>query len=67
MHMLPLSSRMVVVDMASMKLEGLQLAMGVDEQCKVLCRIPSLSAEEAKAFKTRIEEEYRVNMYDSRF
>eukprot|EP00892_Ulva_mutabilis_P011238 jgi/Ulvmu1/8487/UM044_0021.1 len=39
-----------------------ELSMGVDEQCKVLCRIESLTEAQAKAFRTRIEEEYRVNM-----
>lgn len=40
----------------------LQLSMRVDEQCKFLCRIKSLSENEAKQFHTRIKEEYRVNM-----
>lgn len=45
----------------NMKL-GVQLAMGVDEQCKVLCRISSLTEAQAEAFQVKIEEEYRVNM-----
>lgn len=36
--------------------------MGADEQCKVLCRVESLTEAQAQAFKVRIEEEYRVNM-----
>ena len=36
--------------------------MRVDEQCKVLCRIDALSASQAKAFREKIEDEYRVNM-----
>lgn len=39
-----------------------QIAMRTDEQCKYVCRIESLSAAQAKAFRTRVEEEYRVNM-----
>lgn len=36
--------------------------MRVDEQCKVLCRIDSLSGAQAKAFRAKIEDDYRVNM-----
>jgi transmembrane 9 superfamily member 2/4 len=36
--------------------------MRVDEQCNVLCRIESLSSAQAKAFRKRVEEDYRVNM-----
>lgn len=36
--------------------------MRVDEQCKVLCRIDSLSGAQAKAFRNKIEDDYRVNM-----
>lgn len=39
-----------------------QIQMRVDEQCKVLCRIESLSGPQAKAFRTKIEDDYRVNM-----
>jgi hypothetical protein len=39
-----------------------QLQMRVDEQCKVLCRIESLTAEQAKAFKDKIEDDYKVFM-----
>lgn len=41
---------------------SVQLKIRVDEQCKVLCRIESLSQPQVKAFKTKIEDEYRVNM-----
>ena len=37
--------------------------MRVDEQCKVLCRIESLSSAQGKAFRTKIDDDYRVNMY----
>lgn len=36
--------------------------MRVDEQCKVLCRIDALSGAQSKAFKEKVEDEYRVNM-----
>jgi transmembrane 9 superfamily protein 2/4 len=36
--------------------------MRVDEQCKVLCRIDALSVAQTKAFKAKIEDDYRVNM-----
>lgn len=36
--------------------------MRVDEQCKVLCRIDSMSAPQAKAFRAKVEDDYRVNM-----
>lgn len=36
--------------------------MRVDEQCKVLCRIPALSGSQSKAFKQKIRDDYRVNM-----
>lgn len=39
-----------------------QIQMRVDEQCKVLCRIESLTAAQAKAFKSKIEDDYKVNM-----
>eukprot|EP00877_Chromochloris_zofingiensis_P001992 jgi/Chrzof1/11794/Cz06g10110.t1 len=39
-----------------------QLQMRVDEQCKVLCRIESLSSAQAKAFKDKIDDDYKVNM-----
>lgn len=38
------------------------LQMRVDEQCKVLCRIMALTTAQAKAFRSRIEDDYRVNM-----
>uniref|UniRef100_A0A453SCU3 Uncharacterized protein n=1 Tax=Aegilops tauschii subsp. strangulata TaxID=200361 RepID=A0A453SCU3_AEGTS len=33
-----------------------------DESCKVVCRT-KLSAEAAKNFREKIDDEYRVNMY----
>ena len=39
-----------------------QIFIRVDEQCKVLCKIDSLSANQAKAFKGKIEDEYKVLM-----
>lgn len=33
-----------------------------DEQCKVLCRIESLTAAQAKAFSSKIADDYKVNM-----
>ena len=40
-----------------------QIFIRVDEQCKVLCRIDSLKENQAKAFKVKVEDEYRVLMY----
>ena len=40
----------------------LQIFIRMDEQCKVLCKIDSLSANQAKAFKGKIEDEYKVLM-----
>eukprot|EP00976_Prorocentrum_cordatum_P007685 153275-Prorocentrum_minimum.AAC.2 len=34
----------------------------LDEQCKVVCKIDALTLFQAKVFKTKIDEEYRVNM-----
>lgn len=39
-----------------------QIQMRVDEQCKVLCRIESLSSAQGKAFRAKVEDDYRVNM-----
>ena len=39
-----------------------QIQMRVDEQCKVLCRITALTTAQAKAFRTKIDDDYRVNM-----
>jgi hypothetical protein len=39
-----------------------QFYMRTDEQCKVLCRIESLSAVQSKAFKEKIADDYKVNM-----
>ncbi|GFH09283.1 transmembrane 9 superfamily member, partial [Haematococcus lacustris] len=36
-----------------------QIQMRVDEQCKFLCRIDSLSSAQAKAFRLKIEDDYR--------
>lgn len=44
------------------RLMPLQIFIRVDEQCKVLCKIDSLSANQAKAFKGKIEDEYKVLM-----
>jgi transmembrane 9 superfamily protein 2/4 len=38
------------------------LEMRLDEQCKVVCTIDALNAEQAAAFQAKIEDEYRVNM-----
>jgi hypothetical protein len=46
----------------SLIFEWLQFKMRRDESCKVVCR-PKLSAEAAKNFKEKIDDEYRVNMY----
>ena len=43
-----------------------QIKMRVDEQCNVLCRIDSLSSAQAKAFRKRVEDDYRVNMCAAR-
>lgn len=40
----------------------LQFKFRVDEQCKVLCRLV-LNRAQAKAFRSKITDEYRVNMY----
>lgn len=37
--------------------------MRVDEQCKVLCRIESLSEAQADAFIAKIDDDYKVNMW----
>lgn len=36
--------------------------MRVDEQCRYMCRIEALQPAQTKAFRTRVEEDYRVNM-----
>lgn len=38
-----------------------QLSMRVEETCKVTCSV-KLSKEDAAEFKSRIDDEYRVNM-----
>ena len=40
----------------------LQAKFRVNQHCKVLCRIGSLNKAQEKAFKSRISDEYRVNM-----
>jgi transmembrane 9 superfamily protein 2/4 len=40
----------------------MQVYIRVDEQCKTLCKIDSLTANQAKAFKGKIEDDYRVLM-----
>lgn len=39
-----------------------QAKFRVNQHCKVLCRIASLNKAQEKAFKSRISDEYRVNM-----
>ncbi len=39
-----------------------QAKFRVNHHCKVLCRIGSLNKAQAKAFKSRISDDYRVNM-----
>ena len=39
-----------------------QIFIRVDEQCKVLCRIDSLKETQNKAFRAKVEDEYRVLM-----
>ncbi len=40
----------------------MQLNMRVDEQCKVLCRIEALSPAQVKAFRAKVDDDYKVNM-----
>ena len=51
---------MIVTESGSI-CDCLQMSMRVDEQCKFLC-VQTLDAARAKAFRTRVEEGYRVNM-----
>jgi transmembrane 9 superfamily protein 2/4 len=39
-----------------------QLAARSDEQCRVLCRIESLTRAQAKAFRDKVDDDYKVNM-----
>ena len=39
-----------------------QIFIRVDQQCRIVCRIPDLNAAQAKSFRSKIEEEYRVMM-----
>ncbi len=41
---------------------SVQISIRVDEQCKVLCKIDSLTANQGKAFLAKIEDDYRVMM-----
>ena len=41
---------------------ALQIAIRMDQQCKVLCIIKSLNKGQAKAFQKKIDDDYRVNM-----
>lgn len=50
---------------AELSSAGAQIAIRTDENCKVLCRIDALSEVQAKAFRGKIEDEYRVLMYAS--
>ena len=43
-----------------------QIAIRMDQQCKVLCAIKSLNKGQAKAFQKKIDDDYRVNMWVSR-
>ena len=36
--------------------------MRKDEQCKVNCKVAALSADDVREFRSRIEDDYRVNM-----
>jgi hypothetical protein len=40
-----------------------QFKMKESKKCKVVCRIDKLSEKSAKVFKSRIKDEYHVNMY----
>ena len=40
-----------------------QIQMRLDEPCKVVCKIDGLTADHAKGFKEKIDDEYRINMY----
>jgi transmembrane 9 superfamily protein 2/4 len=40
--------------------------MGDAKMCNVLCR-KTLDSKTAKAFKEKIDDEYRVNMYETLF
>ena len=39
-----------------------QIQMRLDEQCKVVCRVDSLTTEQVTKLKESVEDEYRVNM-----
>ncbi|KAF8062046.1 TMN7 [Scenedesmus sp. PABB004] len=39
-----------------------EIKMRADEQCKVLCRIEKLTAKQARAFRNKIDDDYKVNM-----
>jgi transmembrane 9 superfamily protein 2/4 len=39
-----------------------QIEIRLDEQCKVVCKIDALTPSQAKDFKSKVDDEYRVNM-----
>jgi transmembrane 9 superfamily protein 2/4 len=39
-----------------------EIKMRVDEQCKFLCKIDALSENQARAFRLKIDDDYKVNM-----
>jgi transmembrane 9 superfamily protein 2/4 len=39
-----------------------EIRMRMDEQCKVLCKIDALSEAQARAFRLKIDDDYKVNM-----
>ena len=40
----------------------LQIFIRVNQQCRIVCRITDLNAAQAKSFRSKIEDEYRVMM-----
>lgn len=39
-----------------------QIQMRLDEKCKVVCKVDGLTEDQAKNFKEKIDDEYRINM-----
>mmetsp|Transcript_33876 Transcript_33876/g.46916 ORF Transcript_33876/g.46916 Transcript_33876/m.46916 type:complete len:644 (-) Transcript_33876:53-1984(-) len=39
-----------------------QIEIRLDEQCKVVCKIDGITPSQAKDFRSKIDDEYRVNM-----
>lgn len=39
-----------------------QFSMDMEKTCQIVCRIDKLTAKSEKAFKEKIDDEYRVNM-----